>query len=125
MSKLFHDARRFNGDIAKWDVSSVKNMHGMFLDAEGFGSDISNWDVSSVANMYRMFYQAALFNGDISKWDVLSVTNMQKMFFNAQSFTQTLCGAWSISSAAKVDMFHGSSGDLCFGRFHVPRPSVP
>ncbi len=32
---------RFNGDISKWDVSNVTNMHGMFYLCEKFNQNIS------------------------------------------------------------------------------------
>ena len=44
-----------------------------------FNGDISKWDVSSVENMYCMF-AASKFEGDISKWDVSNVTDMEDMF---------------------------------------------
>ena len=38
---------------------------------------------------------------------------MQRMFSRASSFSHSLCGAWSTSTADKTDMFVGSSGRLC------------
>jgi surface protein len=35
---------QFQGDISKWDVSSVQNMRGMFNKSK-FNGDISNWTV--------------------------------------------------------------------------------
>ena len=40
----------FNGDISKWNVSSVINMDGLFSETD-FNGDISNWDVSNVISM--------------------------------------------------------------------------
>merc|ERR1712032_1517731 len=97
------------GDISKWDVSKVTDMHGMFIRATSFNRDISNWDVSSVINMIRMFW-------------------------NAKSFKQTLCGAaWVHSEATKTDMFTGSSGSILtttpttviVRREYVPTRPVP
>jgi surface protein len=51
MSWMFYNAKAFNQDISKWDVSNVKDMSFMFYDAESFNEDISNWDVSNVTNM--------------------------------------------------------------------------
>ena len=51
----FSAARRFNQDIANWNVSSVTNMQSMFYYAERFNKDIGNWDVSSVTDMQSMF----------------------------------------------------------------------
>ena len=56
MSRMFSYTTLFNGDLSKWDVSSVKDMGSMFLAAKSFNRDISKWDVSSVANMPAMFH---------------------------------------------------------------------
>ena len=93
MSGMFQGAVSFNGDISKWDVSSVTDMSAMFSNAQSFNGDISKWDVSSVTSMHSTFRQTKLFNGDISKWDVSRVTDMDYMFYGASSFAWTLCGA--------------------------------
>merc|ERR1719269_369579 len=90
-------------------------MEAMFVSASSFNGDLSKWDVSSVITMFGMFYGASSFNGDLSKWDVSSVTTMRYMFYRASSFAQTLCGAWSTSTAVKTDMFPLSRGQLCLG----------
>merc|ERR1719163_2094570 len=109
MSFMFFDATLFNGDISKWDVSSVADMDGMFSWATAFNGDISKWDVSSVDTMSYMFRWATSFNGDISKWDVSSVKDMDHMFALATSFKQQLCGAnWVLSKASKESMFADS-----------------
>merc|ERR1719201_1475190 len=88
-------------------------MSRMFNNAEVFNGDIEKWDVSSVTDMSRMFQGADIFNGDISDWDVSSVNNMNDMFSNAVLFTRNLCGAaWVHSEASKIDMFEGSSGSI-------------
>ena len=58
-----------NGDISKWDVSSVLYMPEMFMYANLFDQNISSWDVSSVINVRTMFLGALAFNQDISGWD--------------------------------------------------------
>ena len=51
MSSLFssdyygHGLNRFNGDISKWDVSSVKDMRRMFMHSK-FKSDLSKWEIN-------------------------------------------------------------------------------
>ena len=88
MNRLFFDARSFNGDVSKWDVSRVKDMYGMFWNSKSFNCIISHWDVSRVSNMNFMFMDAA-------------------------SFQQKLCGAaWVHSKARKMRMFAGSSGSI-------------
>ena len=49
----------FNGDLSKWDVSSVTNMKDMFSYAEIFNSDLSKWDVSSVKDKGAAGYELA------------------------------------------------------------------
>ena len=82
MKELFNPdavlgADEFNGDISKWDVSTVITMWGMFYSASSFNGDISKWDVSSVTNMGGAFSYASSFKGgDLSKWDVSRVVTM-------------------------------------------------
>ena len=103
---IFRDATAFKGDISKWDVSSVTDMSHMFWNAKSFNGDISKWDASSVTNMYGMFTDATSFDGDLSKWDVSSVTNMYAMFRNAKSFNGDL-SKWDVSSVTDMSyMFH-------------------
>jgi len=44
---------------------------------------------------------------------VAKVQYMNTMFSGATAFSQTLCGAWKTSTAAKPDMFTGSKGKIC------------
>jgi len=44
---------------------------------------------------------------------VAKVKNMVSMFSGATAFSQTLCGAWSTSTATNTGMLHGSKGKLC------------
>jgi len=44
---------------------------------------------------------------------VSRVTNMTYVFKGASSFTRTLCGAWSTSTAKQEGIFEGSSGKIC------------
>ena len=69
MSFLFKIyARHFNGDISKWDVSNVTNMHCMFTDSK-FNGNISNWDVGKVERIEFMFKNTP-FNGDLNSWNM-------------------------------------------------------
>ena len=77
-TKMFDEGSSFNGDISKWDVSSVTNMNSTF-ESSSFNGDISKWDVSSVTDMSHMF-ESSSFNGDISKWKVTQVRNVYEMF---------------------------------------------
>ena len=110
---MFDGAQSLNIDISKWDVSGVIDMKSMFRFATSFNGDISKWDVSSVTDMSLMFYGATSFNRDISKWDVSSVKSMARMFYGTTSFMHTLCGdAWARSRARKSGMFVRSSGSI-------------
>ena len=102
MAHLFSSAESFTGDLSKWDVSKVKNMYAMFWGAKEFDGDLSKWDVSSVQNMNHMFYKAAAFNGDLSKWDVSSVTTMVAMFRQAMSFNSNLSN-WDVKNVQYMD----------------------
>ena len=59
MSYLF-EGTAFNGDISNWDVSNVKDMHGMFNGCKSFNQDISNWDVSNVKGTSDIFYNCPI-----------------------------------------------------------------
>ena len=129
MRATFMDANAFNGDISKWDVSNVTNLRGMFLGVTSFNGDISKWHVSRVTDMTGIFNQ---FNRDLSKWDVSSVTSMDYMFADATSFKRELCGsAWVHSKASKRGMFSGSSGSISqtvstqFTRPYASRRPIP
>ena len=80
--------------------------------SDGPRGPLRKWDVSKVVDMSYVFSDTQ-FDGDISKWDVSRVVNMKGMFSKASSFAQTLCGAWSDSTADKAGMFDGSSGRIC------------
>ena len=62
----------------------------IFIDAKSFNHDLSKWDVSRVTDMTRMFDSAFSFNQNLFDWDVSRVTKMNVMFLNAIAFTKTL-----------------------------------
>jgi len=59
--KRCKNAMVFNGDISRWDVSSVNNMQGMFSNSEKFNQHLSKWNVSNVMDMSFMFENATAF----------------------------------------------------------------
>ncbi len=99
MTEVFSSV--FNGDISRWNVSSVTNMFYMFKSASAFNGDISDWDVSSVTSMFGMFNEAHAFNQNISSWDVSSVTDMSYMFREARAFNSDISG-WNVSKVMNM-----------------------
>ena len=95
------------------DEARTFGMEGMFKQATSFNGDISRWDVSSVNNMRQMFRATLPFRRDISEWEVSSVINMDCMFQHARAFSQKLCGVyWVRSKARKIGIFEDSSGSI-------------
>jgi surface protein len=100
---------RFNGNISKWDVSSVKNMISMFECAEKFNQPLNNWDVSNVEDMDYMFSGAFNFNQSLNNWDVSNVEYMEGMFLDAKNFNQPI-GNWDVSNVEEMMcMFEGAT----------------
>jgi surface protein len=139
MSGMFEESR-FNGDLSRWNTSSVRDMSRMFKMSD-FNGDISQWDVSSVTNMSDMFYDWNVeivsiskdsedwdlycdsdcdsvtiklpLNFDISRWNVSRVQDMSRMFYNSQ-FNGDI-SRWNVSSVRDMkSMFSDSmfNGDL-------------
>ena len=63
---MFSYVTSFNGDIS---------VNVLLCDINN--GDIPKWDVSTVSDMHTMFSYAASFNGGIPKWDVSSLTCTQ------------------------------------------------
>jgi len=107
----------FNGDISKWDVSSVTSAYRVFRTyilyddvrgISGFQGDISKWDVSSVQNMEGFFLGIGNLTSDLSKWNTSSVTSMYYMF-HSTVFNGDI-SSWDVSSVKFMDqMFHSST----------------
>jgi len=92
MTSLF-EYSSFNGDISKWDTSSVTHMSFLFLNSI-FNQDISNWNTINVLRMDEMFC-SSLFNGDLSRWDVSNVETMYETFKNCNFKKDISC--WEVS----------------------------
>jgi hypothetical protein len=95
-------ARRFNGNLRRWNTSSVTTMSKMFLNSVSFdGVGLSTWDTHNVVDMSYMFRFTPTFNGDISKWNVSRVLNMRSMFRQAVSFNGEL-SRWDLRNVNDI-----------------------
>ena len=93
MSDAFAYQYTFNGDLSKWDVSSVTRFERMFNYATSYeGVGVETWDTSNAESMQDMFWEATKFNGKVSGWNTNNVGNMKWMFDKAKSFAQDVSG---------------------------------
>ena len=102
LENAFYEAKIFNQEIWKFDVSNVKNMKNMFNGAEKFDQSLNNWNVSNVTNMEYMFWWAVNFNQPLNNWDVSNVTNMKYMFYWSEKFNQIL-NDWNVSKVTNME----------------------
>ena len=105
-------AKRMFGPIEEWGVFEVTSMYALFQDQAEFNEDLSKWRVGKVTSMRGTFSGATAFNCDLSGWDVSKVTDMSFTFRGATAFDQTLSGAWSTSTASKLNMFSNCPGSI-------------
>ena len=84
------------GEISTWDVSKVKDMHGLFKGATFFNQPLNKWNVSNVTIMAYMFQDATSFNQPLDNWKVSKVTDMYRMFYSTNSFNQPLHAPWYV-----------------------------
>jgi surface protein len=121
LGATFKYCTSFNGDISRWDVSTINNL-GEFLygfyQVMPFNQDLSSWDVSRVNNMYLAFRDCRSWNCDISGWDVSAVRNYGYAFYNTYALTADLsswnpvCGInWPLAFANSGVNFDASSWD--------------
>lgn len=118
MDYLFRNSY-FNGDISKWDVSSVQTMEGMFADCYKFNGDISNWDTRNVRTMGHMFSNTS-FNGDISNWDTHNVTDMEGMFVSSE-FNQDISNWDTHNVRTMKNMFRKSKFNQDISKWDVSK----
>ena len=60
----------------------------MFYQAKAFNGDVSKWDVSKVQSMYATFGGTALFNGDLSQPQQLTLGTMPDMQLGGETHHQ-------------------------------------
>ena len=116
MSDAFAYQYTFNGDLSKWDVSSVTRFERMFNYATSYeGVGVETWDTSKAESMQDMFWEATKFNGKVSGWNTNKVINMKWMFDKAKSFAQDVSG-WTKHDGNAQCGYYGSNYDFsCTG----------
>jgi hypothetical protein len=120
MDYMFWNAKSFNGDIRKWDVSKVKSAAGMFQNAKAFNQDISGWTPSSMENMEYMFYSAALFNQDVSRWAIKA----KRAVTSAKKKAMFLASDLSHEHAKQVVIVWNLSDDDCSAMFGTTKDAI-
>ena len=118
MSAMFSGATQFNGDVSKWDVSSVKRvsslvnvgkpnkeMRGMFQDATSFNRNIGSWRFGIITSMTNLFKNAHKFVGKgLGEWDVSNVQDMVGMFSYAYEFNGDI-SSWNVAQVTDFSNF--------------------
>ena len=91
-------------DLSGWDVSGLRQMHGVFASAEAFeGNGLEVWNTANVQSFGATFSEAKNFNADISQWSVSKATNMAAMFAGAERFDQDL-SMWDVSLVEEFNL---------------------
>ena len=68
---MFGGARTFDGDLSRWDVSSVTDMSNMFSYAASFNRPLTSWKVNKVKSFRSFLSSAWSFDSsvkDLVKW---------------------------------------------------------
>lgn len=106
---MFSWAKKFNGNLSRWNFSNVNNTLAMFQGASSFqGTGIDQWNTSQITSMAFMFTAASTFNGNLSNWDVANVKSMDVLFRGAKSFEGIGVDRWNISN---VESLYGTFYD--------------
>ena len=69
------------------DVSGVTYMRRMFHQAYKFNQDLASWDISLCTDFYRTFYHTNEFDGNLANWVFKDGAYVHRMFEYAYSFT--------------------------------------
>ncbi len=105
---LFNSCNIFNGKIGVWDTSSVTKMNGMFTGCDAFNQDLSGWDVSNVTTFSGFMNGSELFTSDLSSWDVSKATTFANMFKVNEFFDSDISGWTTTAAISFVEMFRGA-----------------
>lgn len=62
---MFMQARSFNQNLDKWNISNVETVRQMFQDAHSFNQNLSNWVLDGSVDKYCMLFEAHDFNSEI------------------------------------------------------------
>lgn len=101
-SRIFY-LRDFQGDISKWDVSSVVITDLMFGGSPNMNLDyLGDLKFDSLKNSSHMFAVCPKFEGKgLSKWDVSNIEQFEYMFANCKAFKEDLSN-WRPKSAKSI-----------------------
>ncbi len=112
-------------DFNDIDVSGLKtlvsdNRRGVFEETEFEYIDVSRWNVSNIKNMHGLFFACRdlVSVGDISKWDISECEDISSMFCGCWELKQINVSNWKTKKVKEMDfMFSGckelkSVGDL-------------
>lgn len=85
MSSMFYACNKLKKlDLAKWNVSNVRQFHSMFCNCYSLESvgDLGKWNVMRASTMSNMFYGCPhlKYIGNIGNWRVTDVVDMSYMF---------------------------------------------
>lgn len=83
----FKNAKKFNSDISKLDISNCMDFASTFEGTEEFNQPLNGWNVSNAVIMNSTFADS-VFDQDISNWDVSNVIDMSDMFTNGKLSTK-------------------------------------
>ena len=109
MSGMFLGATSFNGDVSKWDVSRVNDMHGMFLGATVFKRKLCSFAwVNSRAKQLNMFEGSS---GSISSTKCAATTISPVFSPKSRADLKSAVDAY-LKQSAKGDASDGPHGPI-------------